>query len=156
MEKMPSKKIIIISVVAVIILILIAIFAYNNAQNTKAINARDTERMTNLEAMKTKIEEHYETNFKYPTIEEAKSIFEWIKDPLFWTIENNCNYWYYYEYGYDNFWQERQKYKLSVCYENKKNTQEKTLNSIDWWTDDFRQEVWNFWKEYVEGVFLDN
>ncbi len=114
---------------------------------------RDASRIANINALRWAIEQYYQDDSEYPSVKDFNKIKVYIpqipKDPL-WNVEINwCKFGFIYEVWPDSNWIKNQIYKLSTCLEDNWNIIWKANNTMDWWSDNNRIEVWVVLKNWI-------
>ncbi len=125
--------------------------SFKNIFSTEIGKARDATRKSDIESLRSAIEQYYQDNAEYPTLynfDEIKTFIANIpEDPLKNVEINWCKFGYNYAVWDDNNWVKNQVYVLSSCMESWEVlklgiTQSKVglAKSINWYTTWVKQE----------------
>ena len=120
--------------------------------------ARDSSRITDLNALRAWIEQVYQETWSYPSYDEFRDrlsiyIYSIPKDSLDWEVINWCEFWYKYVVWTDNNWIKNQIFRLSTCFEDEWNIKSRAKN--DWWIYDNKYEIWVWiYNDFWEWKFL--
>lgn len=134
-----------------------------NVYTSQIQKARDATRITDLDALRTWLEQMYQQNGTYPNTWDAGvtlASFMGIKtyvpklptDPKTWQKSTNANFDYAYAVSWDSNGIRWQLFEVSAHFENDGNTQSKSRT--DGWNDGWRLELWMSLNTI--GTALDN
>jgi len=122
-----------------------------NVFTTQLQKARDSTRISDLNALRNAVEQFYQDKANYPLKNvdfptKADGIGNYIQtmpsDPRSWTSSDASIFEYLYNISPDRNTIPRQEYELSIHFENDGNIDNRADDSQDNWNDPNRLEVW--------------
>ncbi len=120
-----------------------------NVFTTQLQKARDSTRISDIQALKNAVEQFYQDTSNYPA--KDSSSFEWDIENYVQTIPSdgrtginseNSVFDYLYNVSEDRNLIPLQEYELSTHFENQGNLDNRAANDSDSWDDEYRLEVW--------------